>query len=133
MKLSRFEKWANKGVMNMGEYSEYAKYMQFSINMLSNFCDNVPTDEIPPYLIFDENVSRETFYYKLYETYQKLRDIRDWGGKHSQDESDFNNIITDGIKANFKNFDTMKAFFVGKARDWYNTDLQKAIEKRIGI
>ena len=61
MKLSRFEKWANKGVMNMGEYSEYAKYMQFSINMLSNFCDNVPTDEIPPYLIFDENVSRETF------------------------------------------------------------------------
>ena len=61
MKLSRFEKWANKGVMNMGEYSEYAKYMQFSINMLSSFCDNVPTDEIPPYLIFDENVSRETF------------------------------------------------------------------------
>ena len=61
MKLSRFEKWANKGVMNMGEYSEYAKYMQFSRNMLSNFCDNVPTDEIPPYLIFDENVSRETF------------------------------------------------------------------------
>ena len=60
MKLSRFEKWANKGVMNMGEYSEYAKYMQFSINMLSSFC-NVPTDEIPPYLIFDENVSRETF------------------------------------------------------------------------
>jgi len=79
------------------------------------------------------NVSRETFYSKLYETYQKLRDIRDWGGKHSQDESDFNNIITDGIKANFKNFDAMKAFFVGKARDWYNTDLQKAIEKRIGI
>lgn len=78
------------------------------------------------------NVSRETFYYKLYETYQKLRDIR-LGGKHTQDESDFNNIITDGIKANFKNFDTMKAFFVGKARDWYNTDLQKAIEKRIGI
>ena len=78
------------------------------------------------------NVSRETFYSKLYETYQNLRHIR-WGGKHSQDESDFNNIITDGIKANFKNFDTMKAFFVGKARDWYNTDLQKAIEKRIGI
>ena len=61
MKLSRFEKWANKGVMNMAEYAEYAKYMQFSINMLSSFCDNVPTDEIPPYLIFDENVSRETF------------------------------------------------------------------------
>ena len=61
MKLSRFEKWANKGVMNMGEYSEYAKYMQFSINMLSAFCDNIPTEEIPPYLIFDENVSRETF------------------------------------------------------------------------
>lgn len=61
MKLSRFEKWANKGVMNMAEYAEYAKYMQFSINMLSAFCDNVPTDEIPPYLIFDENVSRETF------------------------------------------------------------------------
>ena len=79
------------------------------------------------------NVSRETFYSKLYETYQNLRHIRDWGGKHSQDESDFNNIITDGIKANFKNFDTMKAFFVGKARDWYNADLQKAIEKRIGI
>ena len=57
MKLSRFEKWANKGVMNMGEYSEYAKYMQLSINMLSNFCDNVPTDEIPPYLIFDEKNS----------------------------------------------------------------------------
>ena len=66
------------------------------------------------------NVSRETFYYKLYETYQKLRDIRDWGGKHSQDESDFNNIITDGIKANFKNFDTMKAFFVGKAHRCVN-------------
>ena len=78
------------------------------------------------------NVSRETFYSKLYEKYQNLRHIR-LGGKHSQDESDFNNIITDGIKANFKNFDTMKAFFVGKARDWYNADLQKAIEKRIGI
>ena len=61
MKLSRFEKWANKGVMNMGEYSEYAKYMQFSINMLSSFFVNIPTEEIPPYLIFDENVSRETF------------------------------------------------------------------------
>lgn len=78
------------------------------------------------------NVSRETFYSKLYETYQNLRHIR-LGGKHTQDKSNFNNIITDGIKANFKNFDTMKAFFVGKARDWYNTDLQKAIEKRIGI
>lgn len=78
------------------------------------------------------NVSRETFYSKLYEKYQNLRHIR-LGGKHSQDESDFNNIITDGIKANFKNFDTMKAFFVGNARDWYNADLQKAKEKRIGI
>ncbi len=47
MKLSRFEKWANKGVMNMAEYSEYAKYMQFSINMLSSFCDNIPIEEIP--------------------------------------------------------------------------------------
>ena len=78
------------------------------------------------------NVSRETFYNKLYETYQNLRHIR-LGGKHTQDEAMFNDIITDGIKENFKNFDTMKAFFVGKARDWYNADLQKAIEKRIGI
>lgn len=78
------------------------------------------------------NVSRETFYNKLYVTYQNLRNIR-LGGLHTQDKSDFDNIITDGIKENFKNFDTMKAFFVGKARDWYNADLQKAIEKRIGI
>ena len=64
------------------------------------------------------NVSRETFYYKLYETYQKLRDIR-LGGKHTQDESYFNNIITDGIKANFKNSSILLFFYSFLHQNFY--------------